>query len=234
MRYQVMPAVFQMEPQLKFGIVIGRNLQNSETTAADLKRLREAEESARAKLSEGAPRDWPTVAFYREVMTRAGINPNKYPVSVEAMLKRVVKGGRLPAINALVDLCNAVSLEHLITLGAHDLAAIEEDLAVRFATGAEQFLPFGETQQESVEQGELIFTSGHQVQTRKWIWRQSELGKTTLSSKDIIFQLVGNADEPDSPLVKALEAIETLVNQRFCGTAETFVVSQENPVIMFG
>ncbi|SMP60545.1 B3/B4 domain-containing protein [Anoxynatronum buryatiense] len=233
MRYQVMPPVFQLEPQLKFGIVIGKNLQNGETSATDLERLREAEASARVKLSAGVPRDWPTVAFYRDVMTRAGINPNKYPVSVEAMLKRVVKGGSLPVINALVDLCNAVSLEHLITLGAHDLADIQEDLAVRFATGNERFLPFGETEQESVEPGELIFTSGDQVQTRKWIWRQSELGKTTLASKDIIFQLVGFEDEPESSFRQALESIERLVVQRFQGTAEAYVVSSDHTMIEF-
>ncbi|SET82787.1 B3/4 domain-containing protein, partial [Natronincola peptidivorans] len=39
----------------------------------------------------------------------------------------------MPLINALVDLCNAVSIEQCISLGAHDLKDIHEDLEVRFS-----------------------------------------------------------------------------------------------------
>jgi selenide,water dikinase len=47
-------------------------------------------------------RELKNVKLYREVVKESGINPNKYPPSVEAMFKRIVKGGQLPLINALV------------------------------------------------------------------------------------------------------------------------------------
>ena len=233
MKYQVASEVFEMEPQLTIGIIIGKDLQNSETKDNDLERLRKAEAEAREKIEPENLRVWPTIRFYRETMKKAGMNPNRFPVSVEAMVKRVLKGGSLPAINALVDLCNAVSLEQAITLGAHDLADIEEDLAVRFATGEERFLPFGETQEETVEPGELIFTSGNMVQTRKWIWRQSERGKTTLDSRQIFFQLVSDSGEAGSPLHLAMKSIETLVENRFGGSLQSFVVDRDNPIAEF-
>ncbi|SET79242.1 B3/4 domain-containing protein [Natronincola peptidivorans] len=96
----------------------------------------------------------------------------------------------MPLINALVDLCNAVSIEQCISLGAHDLKDIHEDLEVRFSREGDIFLPFGAMDYEKVDAGELTFTSGNVVQTRKWIWRQSELGKTTVDSKDIFFSLL--------------------------------------------
>ena len=213
MRYTVDEAVFEINPEIKFGILVGSNIKNSETSAEDEKRLREAEENMRKTVKAEGIRALPNVALYREVMTKAGINPNKFLPSVEAMFKRILKGGELPKINALVDLCNAVSIEQIISLGAHDLSDIHEDLEVCFSREGDKFIPFGSEEPEMVEEGELVFKSGNYVQTRKWIWRQSELGKTTLDSKDIFFQLVGFGDDPS--LNNAMAGIEDLIINRF-------------------
>lgn len=233
MKYSVSPEVFALDSQLRFGIIIGKNIKNRLSTKEDEMRLRRAEESVREKIKPEELRDASNIALYRETMKQAGINPNRFPVSVEAMLKRVLKGDQLPMINALVDLCNAISLENLITLGAHDLRDIQEDLAVRFSTGKEKFLPFGQSEEETVEEGELVFTSGDQVQTRKWIWRQSELGKTTLDSHHIIFQLVGMAEDPEDSLVEAMAAITEMVMFDFGGSCENYLVSPDNEEIEF-
>ena len=233
MKYSVSPEVFALDSRLRFGIVIGKNIKNRLSSGEDEARLRKAEESVRERIKPEALRDVSNIVLYRETMQKAGINPNRFPVSVEAMLKRVLKGDQLPVINALVDLCNAVSLENLITLGAHDLGDIEEDLTVRFSTGSERFLPFGQTEEETMEKGELVFTSGDQVQTRKWIWRQSEIGKTTLDSHHVIFQLVGMADDPEDSLMEALAAITEMVIFDFGGSCTSYLVSPENMEIEF-
>lgn len=233
MRYTVDTSVFDIDPNLKFGILIGKNIKNSETLTDDEERLRAAENKMRETFQVDQVREIPNVLFYREIMTRAGVNPNKFPPSVEAMFKRILKGGHLPVINALVDLCNAVSIEQVISLGAHDLNDIREDLEVRFSKNGDVFLPFGSTEYENVDEGELVFASGNIVQTRKWIWRQSELGKTTINSKDIFFQLVGFDDSSEATLAKAMDDIERLVVNRFRGTCERYIVDSNNPYINF-
>lgn len=233
MRYTVNPEVFKLDPQLQFGILIGKGLQNSESSSEDTARLRVAENLIRQIIPAEELRNHPTVQSYRNTMEKAGINPNKYPVSVEAMFKRVIKGASLPDINALVDLCNAVSLENQISLGGHDLKDMPEDLAVRFTQGTERFLPFGALEYESVDAGELVFTSGDIIQTRKWIWRQSELGKMTLDTQDVFFQLVGFEDFDGSSLMNALDSLENLVVERFKGQCQRFIVCQGNPEIEF-
>ncbi|MDF2593359.1 MAG: hypothetical protein K0S75_2825 [Clostridia bacterium] len=233
MRYTVSPEVFKLNPQLQFGILIGKDLQNTPSNLDDTARLRSAESLIRQLIPAEELRNLPTVQSYRSTMEKAGINPNKYPVSVEAMFKRVLKGASLPDINAMVDLCNAVSLENQISLGGHDLRDMPEDLAVRFTLGTEKFLPFGAVEYEVVETGELVFTSGDIVQTRKWIWRQSELGKMTLDSHDVFFQLVGYEYLPGSPLMNALDSLEELITRRFQGQCQRFIVHQHNPEIEF-
>jgi DNA/RNA-binding domain of Phe-tRNA-synthetase-like protein len=151
---------------------------------------------------------------------------------MEAMMKRVLKGGQLPTINSLVDLCNAISIENQVSLGGHDLADIHDDLSVGFTKGGEKFLPFGAEEYESVETGELVFISGDVVQTRKWVWRQSELGKMTQETTDVFFQLTGFSDGPDSPLSKALDSLEETL-KGFGGTCQRFIVKPGNGSIEF-
>jgi DNA/RNA-binding domain of Phe-tRNA-synthetase-like protein len=53
----------------------------------------------------------PTVAAVRALFRAAGCDPTRYRPSSEALLRRVLKGEDLPAIQPLVDLNNCLSLE---------------------------------------------------------------------------------------------------------------------------
>ncbi len=86
---------------------------------------------------------------------------------------------------------------------------------------------------ESVEAGELVFTSGNVVQTRKWVWRQSELGKMTLNTKDVFFQLVGFDDRPRGPLSNALDSLEETLRTKFGCSLVRHVVKQGSNEIEF-
>ena len=231
MKYTVYPEVFELNQEIEFGIIIGRDLTVSESTASDQQVLLAAQQRLREKISPDGIRELPNVAACREVLQKAGINPNKFTASVEAMLKRIAKGNNLSNINSLVDLCNVVSIENAISLGGHDLKDIRYDLEVRNSKAGDRFLPFGEITWEEVEPGELVFTAGPEVQTRKWIWRQSELGKITPQTQKVCFQLTGF--KGSAGLSKAIQQVEALIVGRFGGRFETFVVNRENPTIEF-
>lgn len=233
MKYTIDKSVFELNKDIKFGILIGENIVNSETTASDEERLRKSENKMREEIKPEDLRSLHNVELYRDVMLKSGINPNKYPPSVEAMFKRIIKGGQLPVINALVDLCNAVSIENGISLGGHDLKDMHQDLEVRYSRKGDIFLPFGAVEYEEVPEGELVFTSGNVVQTLKWVWRQSELGKLTNESSSVFFQLVGFEYNDDSSLKKAMDDIENLVINRFNGKVKRFMVDMNNTSIEF-
>ena len=230
MQYSVNPTIFNNSPNLKFGILIAHNIQNSPTTQKDEQRLKSAENLVRKKYQIEHIKEIPNIFFYREVMSKNGINPNRYLSSVEAMFSRTLKGGSLPNINAMVDLCNAVSLENVISLGAHDLKDLHNDLEIRFSKKGDIFLPFGQTEYENVDENELVFASGNIVQIRKWIWRQSELGKTTINSHDLFFQIVGFENNSNS-FQKAISDIEKLITDRFNGVYKTYIIDKNNPSV---
>ena len=233
MKYTVNSGVFELNPDLCFGIIVAKGVSNKETSSEETKRLRTAEQRARETIKEEELKNQPVINGYRMVLEKAGINPNKFQNSMEAMMKRVLKGGQLPTINLLVDLCNAISIENQVSLGGHDLADMHEDLSVGFTKGNERFLPFGAKEYESLEAGELVFTSGEVVQTRKWVWRQSELGKMTLNTKDVFFQLVGFDDSPGSALINALDSLEEILRTKIGGSWLRYVVKQGDNEIEF-
>lgn len=195
--------------------------------------MKNSESALKTYLNSDNLKSHPDIAIYRDALMKVDINPNKYTNSVEAMSKRVIKGGALPRINALVDLCNAIALKEVISLGAHDLADLNADLEVRLTRDGDKFLPFGASDFEPVPSGELVLTSGNEIQTRQWLWRQSELGKITLNSSDIFFQLVGFKGDHQSKLNNAMVAVENLVGERFEGTFESYLVTEDKPSITF-
>jgi len=233
MNYTVFPWVFDVNPEVRFGIVVGRGLKNGPTSGEDEKMLAVAEAGLRDHLDGAALKEHPDIAVYRNALRRAGINPNKFTNSVEGMSKRVTRGQPLPRINALVDLCNVIALRHVVSLGGHDLADIDADLEVRRTVEGDRFLPFGAEEFESVPAGELVFTAGNTIQTRQWLWRQSELGKMTADTTDVFFQLVGFAGEHFPKLEAAMRELEDLIGSRFGGSYTAFVVDPERPSIEF-
>jgi DNA/RNA-binding domain of Phe-tRNA-synthetase-like protein len=232
MKYTINPYVFDKNPNLYFGVIIGQNLKNTNTHLTDDEQLTLAEEALRKRMRVDQLKTHPTYSCYRQALLSFQINPNKYPNSLEAMSKRILKGHTLPRINALVDSCNTIGLNNGISLGGHDLRDIHKDLEVRLTISGDLFIPFGSTNPESVPPGELVFTSGQYVQTRYWLWRQSELGKLTLDSQNVFFQLVG-FEEKKEQLMKAIRELETLIVKRFGGKYETYILNRTQTHIEF-
>lgn len=143
--------------------------------------LATAEDALQARgLDKAGVSALPGIAAWREAYRAADMNPNRFPCAAEAIARRVAKGDRLPRINALVDLCNAVSLASSLPVASCDVGAINGEMAVRLAAGTEIFLPLG--QPEATEQpdaGEVIYADdAGRAHSRRWNWRQGHIMAT--------------------------------------------------------
>ncbi len=67
----------------------------------------------------------------RDLYHRIGVDPTKLRPSSEALLRRILRGDRLPQINSLVDINNLCSLEFLLPIGLHDLDRLAGDVVLR-------------------------------------------------------------------------------------------------------
>lgn len=195
MQFVIAPEVFAALPSACFGVVAVKGAKPGPAAEEIRRRLAEAVESCTAALEGVAIKQAPEIVPYREAFRALGINPNKYPCSIEALLTRIAKGKGMPSINPLVDFGNAVSLRHRIPIGAHDMATFRDGvLEVRPARDGDRFNPFGGGEAEIPDPGEIVYVSGGEVRTRRWTWRQSEIGKITDATDSLLFPVDGFAD----------------------------------------
>jgi len=170
---------------------------------------------------------------YREAFAKLGLNPNKFPSSIEAMASRIEKKKGFPSINPAVDLGNAISLKYLLPLGAHDIDSAAGDICVRFSRPGDRFIPFGENEAEILDEGELIYSVGGKVKTRRWIWRQSEEGKVTAASRNIFFPIDGFVDQNYAQVLAARDELAGCLEALFDCKTITGLVDRNNREMEF-
>jgi DNA/RNA-binding domain of Phe-tRNA-synthetase-like protein len=155
-------------------IIYATGLANGPSDEASIAALRDAERAAREHHDGTRPADHPHIAAWRRAFSAFGAKPSKYPSSVEALLGRVLKGNDLPAINAVVDRYNAVSIRHVLPIGGEDRDALASDLVLSFADGDEPFDALGDAEVTHPEPGEVVFKDAAGVTCRRWNWRQGQ------------------------------------------------------------
>ena len=214
--YAIDNAVFEKFPGYARGIVLVFDTKNGDSPSDLVRLLRDAEASVREKMVLDKLTEHPRIASWRDAYRAFGAKPAKFRPSMEAMARRVLKNQALPSINALVDIGNIVSLNHLVPVGGHAIDVLTQDLSLRPAKGDEMFVPFGSDQVESPEPGEIIFAEGDTVITRRWTWRQAHHTLTLPTTTDIEFNVDGLPPVSIPEIEAAIGDIIELVG-KFCG-----------------
>lgn len=232
--YHIAGDVFARFPDYRRGVVIAQEIRNAASPAELVGMLRAEEAAARQRLSLETLTAEPRLASWREAFRLLGYKPGDFRPSIEALLRRVLRGQELPSINALVDIGNIVSLRHRLPVGGHAIDVLTRDIALRPATGAENFVPFGSRETEHPAPGEFIFTEGDQVLTRRWIWRQADHTLTLPETTAVEINIDGLPPVAGAELEAAARDVMALV-ARFCGGTIRFeVLSRDHPRITLG
>ena len=136
--------------------------------------IAEREAAARAEWGATELSQIPGVAAWRAAYKGFGIKQTRYRSSVERLVKNVLAGRPLARVNAFVDLYNAVSLAHVLPLGADDLAHVTPPLAFRYAREGDSFVDMAEEGDapEAPKPGEVVYADAAHVLCRRWNWRQ--------------------------------------------------------------
>ena len=161
---------------------------------------------------------------WRSAYRSFGAKPQRTLNSAEALLQRLGSDGRLPSINAVVDLYNAISVSHVIPVGGEDIAAYVGIPRLRRADGSEQFdtMKGGELVAEPVPAGEVVWADDRGVTCRRWNWRQGV--RTRINAETRLAWFVLERLEP-MPVAAAVDAAIVLkdVLQQVSPTAQVSV-----------
>ena len=199
-RLQVDPAILDRFPGYTAAVIYARDLENGESDARGAEILREAEDFVRAHLREPASAH-PHLQAWRSAFSAFGAKPSKFLCSAEALVKRVLKGEELPAIDRVVDAYNAVSLRHVVPAGGEDLDRLESDLRLTFSDGTEPFdLLSGDGTPESPDAGEVVWKDSAGVTCRRWNWRQCKRTCLVPETKNAYFVIDRMAPYPRETL----------------------------------
>jgi len=214
--YSISEEVFAQFPGYQRGVVLGFGVNNGSSPPELIQLLRSEEASLRKRLEIGSIIENERISSWREAYRSFGSKPSKFRPSMEAMTRRVLKNNELPSINKLVDIGNLISLRHLVPAGGHAIDLIQGDLSLCHAIGDEGFTPFGSDQIENPLPGEIIFTEGKTVLTRRWTWRQANHTILTDTTGAVEFNVDGLPPVSIDDVERICSEIMDLI-QQFCG-----------------
>ena len=201
MRLIVSDEVRERFPTYRAIVVEASGVRNGPSDGDSIGLLREAEARARSRLGDGPASALPEISAWRAAMSAFGCKPSRYPCSAEALLKRVARGGELPAINRLVDLYNAISVAYALPLGGEDADQVRGDVVLMPAAGDEEF-----DGGDPPAPGEIVWRDDLGVTCRAWNWRQGVRTRITEKSTCVYFLL--EAIEQEGALVLGQAAEE--------------------------
>lgn len=232
MHFRIDPQIFKKYPNLCVGLLVCRGINNAGSSSDVALMLRAEESTLRSQyVDPELLKEHPIIAAWQEVHRSFGSNPNKFPSSIHALTKRVVKGAELPAISPLVDLYNVISLRYMIPAGGEDLDACVGNIQLTTADGTETFTTLGDETNDPPEAGEIVYKDEEGVMCRKFNWR--EAARTALQPKTRNALLVLEAIPPFKmeQLEVALSSLKELVDRVCGGNSTIHVLSKSNSSI---
>ena len=220
-------------PEASIAVLTVKNVQEAavldEVTAGEIKTLLEvANESAKRFLTSETISENKVVKAWREAYSKF---PTKKGArcSLEALLKRVLKGTPVGSIAPTVDITNAISLKHAFPIGAENMDAFCGDLRLGLMQGGEDFWPIGSDKPEPPLPGEIAYYDEEGVICRCWNWRD---GQRTEEKDDTTKEFIAmECVEPErvGELKEALEELATLLS-KYVGAEviEKQIVNRDN------
>jgi DNA/RNA-binding domain of Phe-tRNA-synthetase-like protein len=229
--YSVADEIFARFPEYARGVVLAYGIRNGDSPPELVALLREAEAYLRGRMTVDQVAGEPRFVSWREAFRWFGAKASDFRASVEAMARRVLRDQEIPSINALVDIGNTISLRHLMPAGGHAIDVVKQDIALRPASGDEEFTAFGSIELEHPLPGEIILVEGKSVLTRRWCWRQAVHTLTLPETTAIEFNVDGMPPVPRHEVEEACREMIGLI-ERFCGGRTRFeLLSRDNPRI---
>ena len=182
--------------------------------------VRDFRQPASAAVSAPAPQPPAWMAEHLEAWRGAfrafGANPKKTACSVEALWKRLQKGGDLPVIDPVVDLYNALSIRFGACFGGEDLDRYVGLPRLVLARGDEPFdtVRDGVPVIERPDAGEIVWRDDRGVTCRKWNWRQCKRTALGRESRNLWFVIdrlppmpIAELERAGQELVAGLERV---------------------------
>jgi len=228
--FQYNPELITRYPNIVGGVILAHGLKNGPTSDT-LKEIYAIEQKSVISHIGSTPlSELESLAAWRTAFRGFGVNPTKYRSAVEALLRRLTKKGDIPSINAVVDICNLISIRYQVPVAAFDARELTGPITVQFAQGDENFTPLFQKKAEHPELGEVIFADDAKlVVARRWCWRQSNESATREDTTDAIFTIEAQHPNGQAHIQAALTELLQLLEKHVSGEFISGITNPQNP-----
>jgi DNA/RNA-binding domain of Phe-tRNA-synthetase-like protein len=211
-RFQYHPEILKRFPNLAGGSMLGVQITNGASPVHLQQAYLAEQQKVLEKIGSKPLSEIETLAGWRGAFRQFGVDPTQYRSAAEALLRRLTKKGDIPSINAVVDICNLVSIRYALPAAAFDLQAVQGTITVHFAAGVENFIPLKESDPEHPEPGEVIFSDeAGLVVARRWCWRQSAESAAQESTQEILFTIEAQHQGGKEMVEQAFDDLQQLL-----------------------
>ncbi len=228
------PKIFEQNHDLKVGAILIKGMNNGKRVSAIESLLRGICAQRSKEFAEKEIYDHPMIQAWSQAYGKFGINPNKYPPSIAALLKRVKNGKEISHINVLVDIYNYFSLKYLLPIGGEDLDWLCGDLHLTFTKGGEPFRPIGSIEVEKANEGEAAYIDDGGITCRYWNYRECERTKFTNKTVNAVLLIEDLSKMHMDEFGRILKEIEGTVAKYIGGQIETYILNEENKTLDLG
>lgn len=232
MVFRISDEIFKKFDGVIIGVIVCKNINNKGEISDAASLLRGAEEKVRETFSQFEfPQKHPYISTWRETYKKFGSSPQDYRCSIEALVRRVIKGENIRHINNLVDLYNYISLKYILPVGGEDLDSLDGDLMLDFAKGDEEFIRLGGEENEPPDVGEVVYKDNKGVLCRRWNWREGERTKLTEETKNAVLVIEGISPVTKEDIENASNELKNIV-EKFCGgSISSYILGLNNQQI---
>lgn len=215
MRISIQPQLKEHFPELRVLICRVEGVK-VEMEKSELQQFKEkvAEEIKQA-YDLATVKDVPIFRAYRDFFWRAGIDPTKVRPAAEALIRRVLAGKPIPAINTLVDSYNLASIRTGIAMGAFDAEKLSGPLVLRFARAGEKFLGIGMDEPIELAGNELVVSDAEKL-IAIYPYRDADETKATLETRNVLVLICG-APRIEEEILEGAARVAVEYITRFCG-----------------
>ncbi len=224
-KFIIEPDVLALFPDIRIGILICRGIDNRIKEERKYARaLAEAQIEAGKYITDPQFTENPVIRDWREAF-RAFPSKKGARSSIEAMLKRVSKGGAIGVINPLVDLYNTVSLTYGVPVGGEDIDKFEGDVHLTCATGEEDFVTYGSDKSEPPKPGEVVYKDEGGAICRCFNWREAVRTMLTEETENAFMVIENVGGDGKDRLEDALAELAQRIEEELGGTVEKQILT---------
>ncbi len=212
---QISTAIAHQYPSVHIGFAIIRGIQVVKTN----EQLEQEKETLYAKLKSMTTEEigtMPEILSYRKMYKQMGVDWHSRRPSPEALLRRIVQGKDLYAVNTCVDAYNLIVMKYRVSVGTFDLKNLDFPVELCVAKGGEKILLLGNDEETEIKAGEVYYQDQTGPYNLDYNYRDSQRVSVNEDTEDIMINVDGVYDVGRPHVERALK--ETLeIIKKYCG-----------------